>query len=337
MIEKPTFDHPDIKKRTAVLFVNLGTPTQPNARSLRKYLREFLWDKRVVEIPRVLWWLILNFIILTIRPKKSAKLYQSIWTDNGSPLSVFTQSLTSKLNNRFGDDIIIDYAMRYGDDNIPQKLEALNQHGFIEKLLVIPLYPQYSATTTASVFDAIAAYYKEQRHIPTIQFLSHYHDKHAYIEAVAKSITNFQKNNGKADKLLLSFHGIPKRNLLLGDPYYCECIKTARLLSEALNSDEDELVVSFQSRFGRAEWLKPYTSEKLKEFGEQGKSIQVVCPGFAVDCLETLEEIKVENSEIFTEAGGTQFEYISCLNDTEIHIDMFYQIIGEELGLENQR
>jgi protoporphyrin/coproporphyrin ferrochelatase len=332
MIDASNFKHDLVQKKTAVILVNLGTPSKPNASSLRKYLREFLWDRRVVEIPRVLWWIILNFIILTIRPRKSAKLYQSIWTEKGSPLAVYTQNLTNKLQNKFGEELIIDYAMRYGDENIPKKLNEMAQRGFIENLLVIPLYPQYSATTTASVFDAISTFYKSQRFIPNIKFLTHYHDRRQYIGAIAKSISNYQDQFGVADKLLFSFHGIPKRNLELGDPYYCECMKTSRLVKETLKLSDEQLVVSFQSRFGKAEWLKPYTSEELLGLGKQGVSVQVVCPGFAVDCLETLEEIKVENCELFKEAGGKNFEYISCLNDTDIHIEMFYDIVSEEIG-----
>jgi protoporphyrin/coproporphyrin ferrochelatase len=330
MNDESTFSHPDIKKRTAVLIVNLGTPSKPTSKALRKYLREFLWDKRVVEIPRILWWCILNIIILTVRPKKSAKLYQSIWTSAGSPLAVYTRELSEKLETRFKDKLTVDFAMRYGDDSIAQKLQQISQNAFIDNLLVVPLYPQYSATTSASVFDAVSDYFKSKRHIPNIQFLSHYHDKPAYIEAIATSIRSFQQANGQSDKILFSYHGIPKRNLSLGDPYYCECMKTSRLIREALGVDESKLVISFQSRFGKAEWLKPYTSEKLKELGEQGQSVQVVCPGFAVDCLETLEEIKEENREVFMDSGGRDFQYISCLNDSDIHVEMLYKIISEE-------
>ena len=323
------FDHKKPQK-IGVLLVNLGTPTEPTASAVRIYLKEFLSDSRVVEIPKIIWWFILNLIILPFRSKRSAEAYSSIWQKEGSPLLINTKKLAEKVGQKLAiehDNIMVDYAMRYGTDNIAEKLKAFEQQG-LSKLLVIPLYPQYSATTTASIFDVVGDYYQQQRRIPDIRFISHYHDNEDYVNALVNKVKDHWYMHGKAEKLILSFHGIPQRNWDKGDPYACECFKTSRLVAEQLELSQDQILTTFQSRFGKAQWIQPYTEGTLKALAAQGtKSVQVVCPGFAVDCLETLEEIAEENKEYFIEAGGEKFEYITCLNDDDSHVDMMSQLI----------
>lgn len=320
--------------KTGVLLVNLGTPSEPTPAAVRVYLKEFLSDARVVEIPKVIWWFILNLIILPFRSKRSAAAYQSIWQESGSPLLINTKNLAAKVAQKFlqsDDKVIVDYAMRYGSDNIVDKLKTMEQQG-VNKLLIIPLYPQYSATTSASIFDVIAQYYQKQRRIPDVRFVSHYHDNDNYINALVNKVKSHWEVHGKAEKLMLSFHGIPQRNWDKGDPYACECFKTARLVAERLELSEPQILTTFQSRFGKAQWIQPYTEATLKAEAAKGtSSIQVICPGFAVDCLETLEEIAEENKEYFIEAGGKHFEYIECLNDDESHVDMMYQLITDNI------
>jgi len=329
--DNTNFDH-NKSEKIGVLLVNLGTPTEPTASAVRVYLKEFLSDTRVVEIPRVIWWCILNLIILPFRSKRSAAAYQSIWQKEGSPLLINTKKLTTKVAEQMScenDNIVVDYAMRYGTDNIPDKLKIMEQKG-INKLLVLPLYPQYSATTTASIFDAVSQYYQKQRRIPDVRFISHYHDNEHYITALSDKIKSHWDKHGQAEKLMLSFHGIPQRNWDKGDPYACECFKTARLVSEQLGLSKQQMLTTFQSRFGKAQWIEPYTEATLKAEAANGtSSVQVVCPGFAVDCLETLEEIAEENKEYFIEAGGNKFEYIECLNDDESHVNTMYQLIKD--------
>lgn len=327
----PNFDH-EQTPRVGVLITNLGTPEAPDTASLKAYLREFLWDPRVVEVPRPLWWLILHGIILNIRPARSAAAYRSVWTDAGSPLMVHTRAQSDAMQAVLGNDIIVDFAMRYGRPAIPDVVQSMLDRG-VRQLLVLPLYPQYSGATTASTFDKLAADFSRRRWLPELRFVTHYHDHHAYVTALAASIRHYRKDHGGADLLLFSYHGVPRRYLDEGDPYHCECLKTTRLVAEKLGLAESDYRVGFQSRFGREEWLKPYTDEILKSLPDEGiRSVQVICPGFASDCLETLEEIDVENREYFLQAGGERYEYIPCLNSSPDHIDALATIAREAMG-----
>ncbi|WP_418320410.1 ferrochelatase [Piscinibacter sakaiensis] len=315
---EPRFEHGQAGAATAVLLCNLGTPDAPTAAALRRYLAQFLGDRRVVEIPRPLWWLILHGVILRVRPAKSARKYASIWMDNGSPLKVWTEKQTTMLRGYLGERghrLVIRYAMNYGQPSIASVLDELKAEG-VERALVLPLYPQYSATTTASVFDSVARWALRTRRLPELRFVNHYHDHPGYVAAVARRITAHWGQHGRPDKLVMSFHGLPQRNLLLGDPYHCECLKTARLVAERLGIPKDDLVVTFQSRFGKAKWLQPYTEPTLVEMARRGvKRVDVMCPGFVADCLETLEEIAIEARTAFLAAGGETFHYIPALND----------------------
>ncbi|WP_417359233.1 ferrochelatase [Gallaecimonas pentaromativorans] len=331
----PQFKHGQSPK-IGVLVTNLGTPDAPTPKALRRYLKEFLSDPRVVEIPKPIWWLILNGIILNTRPKKSAHAYQSVWTERGSPLLFHTQDQAQALAARFaaehGDKVEVAFAMRYGNPGISDGVQQLMDKG-VDRLLVLPLYPQYCASTSASTLDKLSDDLRQRRWLPELRFISHYHDFGPYIEALAQSIEQHWQSHGRAEKLVLSFHGIPKRNLLLGDPYFCECHKTSRLLRERLGLGEDEVLTTFQSRFGKAEWLKPYTDATLKQLAKDGvKSVQLACPGFSADCLETIEEIGVENRGYFLEGGGERYEYIAALNASEPHIDALYQLLCTNMG-----
>ena len=304
---------------TAVLLVNLGTPAAPTAAALRRYLAQFLWDPRVVEIPRPLWWLILHGVILRTRPAKSAAKYAAIWTPAGSPLLRWTQRqaacLQAELRGRGHSGLIVRPAMRYGEPAIDKTLDALQAEG-ATRVLVLPLYPQYAAATTASTIDAVAAWVAGNRRVPELRFINHYHDDPGYIAALAASVRAHWARQPRGDKLVMSFHGVPARSLTLGDPYHCECHKTARLLAEALGLAKDDYLVTFQSRLGRAKWLEPYTEPTVKKLAAQGiKRIDAICPGFAADNLETLEEIAMEAKDAFIGAGGEQFNFIDCLND----------------------
>ena len=314
---QPPFRHGNAQ-RTAVLLLNLGTPDAPTPAALRRYLAEFLWDPRVVEIPRPLWWLILHGVILRTRPAKSAAKYASIWTAEGSPLLRWTvrqaEALQAELARR-GQTVIVRHAMRYGQPAIGSVLDALQTEG-ATRVLVLPMYPQYAAATTASTIDAVAAWVKRSRRPPELRFINHYHDDAGYIAALAASVRAHWAAHGRGEKLLMSFHGVPARSLALGDPYHCECHKTARLLTEALGLASDDYLVTFQSRLGRAKWLEPYTEPTLKQLAGQGvKRIDAICPGFAADTLETLEEIAMEAKDAFLAAGGQRFDFIDCLND----------------------
>lgn len=304
--------------RTAVLLCNLGTPDAPTAPALRRYLAEFLGDPRVVEIPRPLWWLILHGIILRVRPAKSAAKYQSIWTPEGSPLATWTDKQAKLLLGWLGEAghrVTVRHAMRYGKPSIASQLDALKAEG-VERILLVPLYPQYSATTTASVWDAVYAWSARQRCIPELRFVNSYAGDAGYIAALAESVRRHWKTEGRADKLVMSFHGIPERNVRLGDPYQREALATAKALANALQLEPADFTVTFQSRFGKARWLEPYTEPTLVALARQGtRHVQVICPGFAADCLETLEEINQEARHAFLQAGGTRFDYIACLND----------------------
>lgn len=308
--------------RTAVLLVNLGTPDEPTPAALRRYLAEFLGDPRVVEIPRAAWLPILHGIILRTRPAKSAAKYASIWTPEGSPLAVWTKRqatlLEGHLGGRLGEPqppVLVRHAMRYGQPSIPSVLDALKAEG-ATRILVLPLYPQYAGSTTATANDAINRWLARQRWQPELRFVNRYPDDDGYIGALAARVRAHWADHGRGDKLVLSFHGVPERTLRLGDPYHCECQLTARLLGERLGLARDALQVTFQSRFGKAKWLEPYTEPTLIALAKQGlRRVDVMCPGFTSDCLETLEEINQEVREAFLGAGGREFHYVPCLND----------------------
>jgi len=330
----PAFSHGQADK-IGVLVTNLGTPEAPTKGALKPYLKEFLSDPRVVEVPRLLWYFILNGVILRFRPKRSAEAYETVWTERGSPLLFHTQDQASaiekKLKETWGDNIVVDFAMRYGNPALGDVVENMMQKG-VRQLLVLPLYPQYSASTTASTFDALAKDFTKRRWLPELRFITHYHDFSPFIEAAAKRIERHWEQHGRADKLLFSYHGIPLRYLKNGDPYHCECYKTSRLLAERLGLGEEEYLTTFQSRFGREEWLQPYTDMTMKALPGKGvKSVQVFCPGFSSDCLETVEEIGEENREYFMESGGERYEYISALNAEGEHIDALVELIENNL------
>lgn len=328
----PNFSHGQADK-IGILLTNLGTPDAPTKGALKPYLKEFLSDPRVVEIPRVIWWCILNGVILPLRSRRSAKAYEGVWTEQGSPLLVNTQNLSNKIAEHFSENnnLIIDFAMRYGNPSIDSKLQGLLNQG-ARKVIVLPLYPQYSATTTASTFDAVADVFRKIRFIPELRFINHYTDSKKLIVAIANKIRKTWEVEGRADKLIFSYHGIPNRYWHNGDPYACQCHKTSRLLAEELGLTSDEFMTCFQSRFGKEEWVKPYLDHTLKGLPKQGvKSVQVVCPGFSADCLETIEEIGEENRDYFLEAGGEKFTYISCLNDEPEHVEAIAEIIEQQL------
>lgn len=322
-------------ERLGVLVTNLGTPDAPNPSALRRYLGEFLWDPRVVEVPRPLWWLILHGVILRIRPGRSAKAYAGVWQPEGSPLMIHTANQASAIKDalkaKYGDNVVVSFAMRYGNPSVASALDEMQRQG-VRKLVVLPLYPQYSASTSASTFDAIAQDFATRRWLPDFRFVSHYHDFPPYIDAMATLIEKHWAEHGRQQKLMLSYHGVPKKYLTKGDPYHCECHKTSRLLAERLGLTKDEYMTTFQSRFGREEWLKPYTDETLKALPGQGvKSVDVFCPGFAADCLETVEEIDEENREYFMESGGEKFHYITALNATPGHIEALVTLIEQNI------
>ena len=335
---EPVFTHgapPAASSTTAILLCNLGTPDEPTAPALRRYLAEFLSDARVVEIPRLVWWLILHGIILRVRPKKSAAKYASIWMKEGSPLKVWTQKQALMLRGYLGvrgHTVEVRYAMRYGSPSIASQLDQLKLDG-VSRVLILPAYPQYSGTTTASVFDAVYSWAAKVRRIPEFRFINHYHDDRGYIAALASRIRAHWQQNGQADQLVMSFHGVPERTLKLGDPYHCECQKTARLLAEALGLPKDRYKVTFQSRFGKARWLEPYTEPTLIKLAQAGiKSVDVVCPGFTGDCLETMEEINMEARHAFLAAGGKTFNYIECLNDSPAWLAALSELSLQHMG-----
>ncbi len=332
-LPEPAFSHGD-SPRIGVLLVNLGTPDAATPQALRRYLAEFLWDPRVVEIPRAIWWFILNLIILPLRPRASAAKYASIWSAEGSPLRVHTERVTDilkgRLQNRFGDAVVIDYAMRYGRPSVSDAIASLRVL-HCDRLLVIPMYPQFAGSTTASVCDAVFDALKARRVVPELRMLRNFHDRPDYIAALAASIREYWDEHGEPDKLVMSFHGVPRRSLDLGDMYHCECHKTGRLVAQRLGLAEGRWKVCFQSRFGKAEWLKPYTAPTLVEMAEAGVGrVDVVCPGFVADCLETLEEIAMEGREEFLEHGGREYHYIPCLNQREDWVDTLERMIDEQ-------
>ncbi|MBV8645798.1 ferrochelatase [Paludibacterium sp.] len=326
----------DFQPRTGVLLLNLGTPDAPTPAALRRYLREFLSDRRVIEIPRWLWCPLLNLVILTVRPRQSAQKYARIWQPEGSPLLLETlaqrDALRAELARRGHGDMAVACAMRYGNPSIASALETLrDQH--VDRLLLVPLYPQYSAASTASALDGVFAALAGQRNLPELRTLRHFHDHPAYIGALARQIEADWQVNGRPDVLVMSFHGMPKRTLALGDPYFCECQKTARLLAEALGLAPDAWRISFQSRFGRAEWLPPYTVDVVRELARAGtRRVDVVCPGFVADCLETLEEIGMEVRAEFEAHGDGRYRYLPCLNHNSDWIAALTDIIAPHLS-----
>ncbi len=320
---------------TAILLCNLGTPDAPTPAALRRYLAEFLSDHRVVEIPRPIWWLILHGIILRLRPAKSAAKYATVWTAEGSPLKVWTEKQAHLLQaemQKQGHQVTVRYAMRYGKPSIAAQLDALKAEG-VTRVLVLPAYPQYSGTTTASVSDAVYHWAGKVRTLPELRFINRYHDDTGYIGALAQRIRAYWQAHGRPDQLLMSFHGVPERTLHLGDPYHCECLKTARLLAQELGLAKDQYRVTFQSRFGKAKWLEPSTEPTLVQLAQAGvKRVDVTCPGFTSDCLETLEEIAQEAREAFLHAGGQSFHYIPCLNDSADWITALGRLSEQHLG-----
>ena len=318
---------------SAVVLINLGTPAAPTTTATRRYLRRFLSDSRVIEIPRFIWYPILYLLVLTLRPGRVAKLYQKIWHREGSPLLVHTleqaKQLSAKLAANGMHGVIVKAAMCYSEPDIRQTFAGL-QSANVKKLLVLPMYPQYSATTTAATFDLVTRELQRYRWLPELRFVHHYHDNSGYINACTERIKQFFQQQGKPTKLIFSFHGLPKANLFKGDPYHCYCHTTARLIAEQLNLAPDEWALCFQSRFGRAEWLQPYIDKTLRQLPLQNvKNIAVFCPGFAADCLETLEEIAIQNRDLFLNAGGETFHYIPALNDSDPHIDALVSLVKQ--------
>lgn len=329
------FNH-DQPLRAGVLLTNLGTPDAPERAALRRYLKQFLWDPRVVEFPRPAWWLILNLVILNVRPRRSAEAYRKVWTEQGSPLLVHSRRLVEAvgeaLDRRAPRQPLVKLAMRYGEPSIASALRQM-QDAQLHRLVVLPMYPQYSGSTTGSTFDAVAAELQHWRWVPELRFVGGYHDHPLYIEALAAKIRRAWRDNGRGELLLMSFHGVPRRYLLKGDPYHCQCHATARLLAEKLDLRDNQWKVVFQSRFGREPWLQPYCDETLAALpGEGVRSVDVVCPGFAVDCLETLEEIAMQNRELFERSGGETFQYIPCLNEDAAHRDLILKLVEEHAG-----
>ena len=320
--------------KTGILLTNLGTPDEPTAPSLKTYLRQFLSDERVIETPKPIWWLILNGIVLRTRPAKSAKAYQSVWTDDGSPLLLYTKKqknlIKEKLEKKYSN-LVFDIGMRYGNPSIAEGLNNLRKQN-CDRIIVLPLYPQYCAATTGSTFDAVALELQKWRWVPSLRFIGSYYDQPLYIQALKNSIEEFWSKNDKPKKLLFSYHGIPKKYLDKGDPYHCFCRKTTRLVAESMNLPEDNYMTTFQSRFGPAEWLQPYTDKTIESLAKEGTDdIHVISPAFSSDCLETIEELNEENREIFMENGGKKFGYIPCLNDRDDHILLLTSLLENEL------
>jgi ferrochelatase len=317
-------------KRYGILMVNLGTPEAPTPKAVRAYLKEFLSDVRVVDAPRIIWWFVLR-IILLIRPKPVSEAYKSIWTSEGSPLLVISKrqavAVQKRLKEITDNDIPVELAMTYGNPSILSASNALRSKG-VERILILPMYPQFSSSTTAAIYDKLSDLLKQCPHLPEMRWIRDFHDNPDYINALAKSVKTQWEKTGQAEKLLMSFHGVPERYTNKGDPYEHHCRKTADLLAAKLELKPEQWQCCFQSRFGREEWVKPYTDYTLKQWGKDGiKSVDIICPAFSADCLETLEEIQVENKEYFIEAGGESYNYIPALNDNPDHIDMLSKLI----------
>lgn len=333
------YNHKESPLPQGILLTNLGTPDHPTSHSVRVFLREFLSDPRVVEIPRAVWMIILYLFILPLRPSRSAKLFQQVWTEDGSPLMDITRrqavALQDKIDEHYGEGrVIVEMGMRYGNPSIKcalDKLAAANARN----ITVLPLYPQYSAVTTGSTFDAVADVLSKYRWVPQLQFINDYHQHPAYLDALSKSVAKHIEEKGMPDKIVMSYHGVPERYLHQGDPYYCFCMQTTRLVREQLGLAEESVITTFQSRFGKATWLQPYTDKTLEKLPDENiKSIAVICPGFSADCLETIEEIGVENRDIFMAAGGVDFHYIDCLNDQPDHIEMMLELLKPRLAID---
>ncbi len=329
------FQHGEVPA-VGVLLVQLGTPAAPTAKAVRPYLRQFLSDPRVIELSRPFWWLILNLFVLTFRPRASAKLYANIWTDEGSPLLVISQRIAEaigrRLEERMGTPTRVKLGMTYGEPSIPKALQELHAQG-CRRVLVFPLFSHYSSSSTGAGFDAVMKELMTWRRVPEVRTIHQFHDDPGYIRALAASVRKFWSREGEPELLVTSYHGIPRRYFLNGDPYHCQCHKTTRLLAEELGLPEDRYLVTFQSLFGREEWLQPYTDVTLEALGQKGlASVDVICPGFSVDCLETIDEIDRENRHVFLEAGGKQFRYIPCLNDQDDHIDVLVDLVERNLG-----
>ncbi len=326
----PELKH-DSPSCTGVLITNLGTPDAPTPAALRTYLAEFLSDPRVIEVPKFLWWFVLHGIILRTRPKNSAALYEKVWTDEGSPLLSVSkkqvEGIQKLLDEQFSGTIKVELAMRYGNPSIESGLDKLRAAN-ARQIIILPLYPQYSAATTASTFDAVADQLKKWRWVPELRMVNHYHEDEGYIDAIANSIKQHWQDKGQAEKLVFSYHGMPQHYIDAGDPYFDECNQTSKSIVEKLGINDDEWITTFQSRFGPRKWLQPYTDVIVKKLAENGtKHVQIICPGFSTDCLETIEEIDIQNRAFFTEAGGEKFSYIPALNDNEEHIQALSNIV----------
>lgn len=341
MLPEPAYQHGTLNK-IGVLLINLGTPDAPTAKALKPYLKQFLSDPRVIEAPRWIWWFILNGIILNTRPRKSAEKYAQIWMPEGSPLRVHTERqaklLARALEDRIKPAPIVEYAMIIGNPSIADIVRRMKERG-CDRILAFPLFPQYAASSSGSAMDSLFSELKKMRNIPAIRTVKHFHADPGYIAAMTQNVRDYWAVHGKPDKLIISFHGVPRKTLDKGDPYHCECQKTGRLLAEALELDAEQYQVCFQSRFGNAKWLTPYTTVVLKELGKlKTQRVDVVCPGFVSDCLETLEEIAIEGKKTFIEAGGQEFHFIPCLNEHQDWIkalsDMTYSHLQGWLGLE---
>jgi len=331
----PKYKH-GTSESIGILLVNLGTPRDIKTSSIRSYLKQFLSDPRVIEIPRLLWWLILHFFILPLRPRTSSKAYKKIWTEEGSPLLCHSNKITEKLNlkfkEKFKQEIYVELAMSYGEPSISNALNKLHDK-FVRQILLLPMYPQYSNTTSGSVYENVCKTLFKRRWIPEFRYINHYHDDPKYIKSIMISIDEYWDKYGRGEKLLFSFHGLPKKMLLDGDPYYCQCQKTARLIANELKLKKNEWFVSFQSRLGRTQWLEPYTDQTLIKWGkDKTGTVDVICPGFAVDCLETLEEIAIQNNELFINAGGVSLRYIPALNESEDHISFLCDLIEKNIS-----
>jgi ferrochelatase len=332
---EPPHEHGSVPQ-TGILLVSLGTPEAPTAAAVRRYLAEFLWDPRIVEIPRPVWWFILHAVVLRLRPRRSARRYASIWTAEGSPLRVHAERqarlLRGYLAPRLRPSVVVETAMRYGEPSIAGALDRLKREG-CDRVLVVPLYPQYAASTTASAFDAVAAWLRRARNVPAVRLVRNFHDHPEYIAALAALVRERWLARGRPDKLVMSFHGLPRRSVERGDPYESECQATARLLAEALELADEQWQIAFQSRFGAGEWLKPYTASVLADLGRgRTRRVDVVCPGFVADCLETLEEIGMEGKQTFLAAGGGEFHLLSALNEHEAWIRALAAIALENLA-----
>jgi ferrochelatase len=334
-LPEPDHRHGTVAK-TAILLINLGTPDAPTPQAVRRYLEQFLSDPRVIEIPSALWLPVLHGFVLRTRPRKSAQKYASIWSSEGSPLKAHTEKQTRLLRGHFAlrtpMPLTVDFAMRYGEPSIAGTLARLKSEG-CERVLVLPMYPQYAAATTASALDQVAEFLGRTRNVPEIRLVKHFHDHPSYIGALASLVQEHWRQSGRPDKLVMSFHGLPRFTLARGDPYHCECHKTARLLAERLELAESHWQIAFQSRFGRAQWLEPYTAPTLADYGRHGvRRVDVICPGFVADCLETLEEIDVEGRRIFLDAGGREFHLLPCLNERDDWIRALADIARQHLA-----